>query len=193
MRPSTAPTLRLAALLLTASASAQPAEDWRTLEPAAGLALPLSDGFALWEAGPGGALRLEAPAYGGHARLALRIAAYAPERDGLPSFVAAFPTLGWGPALRLPGGAALRAGPHVGAVHLRFEAAEGFGGNLQNETELAVGAWARLEAPVAGRLRAWAEAEVLRAALADPATLATASAGLAVRLDTPRWLRSVLR
>ena len=122
------------------------------------------------------------------------MATYAPSASGLPEFVAVFPTLGWGLGLGLPGGAALRAGPHVGAAHLRFDGEGGaFGGNLQNETEAAVGAWARLDAPVAGRVRVWAEAEATRIALADPVTLATGSAGLAVRLDTPGWLRSVLR
>lgn len=180
-------------LALASSAGAQPT-DWRTLSPAAGVALPLADGFgAEWDADPGVALGLLAPAYGGHARLSLRVTPYASPRTDLPAFDAAFPSLGWGPRLPLPAGIELAAGPQVGVAYLRFEDDAAFGGNLQNETELTAGAWGRVDVPVVGRLRAWIEADALRVAFARPVTVTTASAGVALRLDTPGWLQAVLR
>lgn len=185
----------LAALLLLAApaALAQPG-DWRTLTPAAGVSVPLGGGFGpAWDTGTGFVLRIESPAYGGQARASLRAARVEPRESGLPAFDALFPSLGWGAGLGLPGGLRLQGGPQLGTAYLRFEATDDFGGALQNETELTVGAWARVEAPVGGRVRAWAEAEAIRVALRDPVTLTAASAGLALRLDTPRWLRTVLR
>ncbi|MDT0631758.1 hypothetical protein RQM47_05440 [Rubrivirga sp. S365] len=185
----------LPALALPALAAAQGgADDWAMVEPALGVASPLAGGFGPeWAARPGAAARLEAPAYGGRARLALRVAGYEAARPDLPAFSAVTALAGWGPSVALGAGVRGGAGLQVGAVRYAFDDGGEFGGFLQNETEAAWGAWLRLDAPLAGRLRVWAEAEALRVALADPATVATASAGLALRLDAPAWLRAVLR
>ena len=185
---------RLLLLLLVAASGAAAQPHWRTVEPALGGAIALDGGFGPeWEAGTGVVARLEAPAYGGHARIALRVAPYEPDRADLPEFTAVAPSLGWGLGAGLPGGLRLLAGPQVGVLHLRFDDEDGqFGGNLQNETELMAGAWGRLEAPLTRRVRLWTEGEVSRVAFANPAVISTASAGLAVRLDTPRWLRGLL-
>ncbi len=183
----------LALLLVLASAvTAQPA--WRTVDPAVGATAALDGGFGPeWRALPGAVGRLEAPAYGGQARFALRLTAYEPTRPGLPKFLAVAPSLGWGLGAHFPAGLRVQAGPQVGVLHLRFDDGDGqFGGNLQNETEVTVGAWARLEAPLARHVTAWLEAEGVRVAVADPTTLTTASAGLAIHLDTPSWLRTLL-
>lgn len=190
--------LLLSAVLATA-AHAQPG-DWATLDLGLGATAPIAGGFvAPWRAGPGGAARLAVPAYGGLVRAALDVNAYDVEAadagaaDGLPDFGLVAATLGWGPGLALPGGARAWAGVEVGAVLLRFETVETGGFQNTTETEAAVGAWVRLSAPVAGRVQAWAEGRALRVALAEPATLTAVTAGLAVRLDTPGWLRGVLR
>lgn len=186
---------RLVLLLLLLPVAHAQTDDWTTLEPAFGAALPLDGGFGPeWEAGPGVAARLDAPTTGGHARLALRVAPYEPRVPDLPEFLAVAASLGWGPSLALPAGLRLRGGPQVGVLHLRFDNEGGrFGGNLQNESEVTFGTWARLDVPVIRRVRLWAEAEALRAAFADPATITSLGAGLSVRLDAPGWLRTVLR
>lgn len=155
----------------------------------AGAATLAAGGFGrAWEAGPGVALRLDVPAYRGTSRLALAAAPFEARDRAVPAFWFVVATLGWGPDVRLPGRARLAAGPVVGAVHLRFAPRDGFGGNLQNETEAVVGAFVRASVPLRGRVSAWADAEVLRVALAEPRTLALASAGVALRLEVPPGL-----
>ncbi len=185
--------LLLLLAVVAPGAAAQPG-DWRTLTPGLGGTVALGGGFGPeWEARPGVGARLEAPAYGGQARLALVVIPYEPAAGGLPEFVAVAPSVGWGLGAGLPGGLRLAVGPQVGVLYLRFDDDDGrFGGNLQNETELTAGGWARVEAPLAGRVRLWAEAEAARAAFAHPATITRVAVGLAVRLDTPGWLRTVL-
>lgn len=179
-------------VVLAPSAAAQEG-DWRTVEPALGAAVALGGGFGPeWEAEPSLDISAAVPAYGGHARLALRVGSYEAQAPGLPAFLAVAPSLGWGVGTG-SGGLEVRAGPQVGVLHLRFEEAAGFGGNLQNETEVTVGAWAHVSLPVVRRLRLWAEADVRRVAFAEPATIAAASGGLAVRLGTPDWLQSLVR
>lgn len=180
--------------LLAASAHAQPG-DWSELVPSVGVSVPLAEGFGPdWTAGTGAAARLDLPAYRGRVRAALGVARYPANREdtALPDFSMVSATLGWGPDRAL-GRLRVAAGAQVGAVLFRFDRVND--GTFENvtETEAAVGAWARLSLPLASRLRVWAEAETLRLALAEPTYVTTASAGLAVRLDTPGWLREALR
>lgn len=174
---------------LAATASAQPT-DWATLTPAVGAAVPLADGFGPpWTMGAGLSARVEAPAYGGRARAEVRVSEYDVTDEAAPGFTLVVPTLGWGPAFEV-GRARLSAGGRVGAGLFGID--DDAAGNLQNETEVAVGAWAGGAVRV-GRVEVWAEADVTRLTLSDPVTLVSAGGGLAVRLDTPRWLRGALR
>ena len=191
------PLLYLAAMrlavycaILLPAAHAQPV-DWSTVTPAVGATVPLTDAFGPeWAPGAGAAVRLELPAYRGRVRASLAVAGY--HADALPDFRTLAATLGWGPEVRLgPVRAAL--GVEVGAMLFRFDRVGDGAFENVTETEAAVGVWGRLEAPLTRRVQAWAGAEVLRVALAEPATVATASAGLGVRLVTPRWLRAALR
>lgn len=180
--------MRLAlALLLAAGAQAQPA-NWSTVTPAAGIAVPLDGGFSAWSTGTGVSGRIELPAYRGRARAELRLATYDADDEAQPEFTLVLATLGWGPAVRL-GPVRLGAGGRVGGALFRID--DDTAGNLQSESELAVGAWAG-GALVVGRVEAWAEMTGTRVTLSDPVVLVTASGGLAVRLDTPAWLRRVL-
>ena len=184
-------SLALASLAFPA-AGAQ--DDWSTLTPGLGGSVQLADRFGPeWTAGAGAGARAVLPAYGGVARASLDARRYAAARPELPDFRATTATLGWGPTLALPAGARLSGGVLVGALHLRFERLEEIRFQNVTEIEAAVGGWGRLDVPLAGRLGVWLEADVLRVALSDPAALATGSAGLALRLDTPGWLREVLR
>ena len=181
--------MRALALLFLATAAHAQTGDWTALEPALGVAA--SGGFGPeWSAGPTGTARVEAPAYGGHARVAFRVSAYAPQDESLPEFLAVAASLGWGPGAEV-GGVAVRGGLQAGVLHLRFDDDGLFGGNLQNETELAVGVWARVESTTP--VRVWAEATVERVAFARAETIGVVGGGLAVRLRTPRWLVGVLR
>lgn len=188
------------ALCLLAVCSAAPARaqaSGTALWPAAGVAVPLGGGIDGWRASPGVSARLETPLYGGRARLSVRAVPYEETGEGRPPFLLALPTVGWTRSARLPGGVEAGVGAVVGVALFRFGADEAFGGNLQNETEAAVGALARVDVPVGrlagGRLAVWAEAEATRVALARPLTLGTVTAGLSVRLDAPGFVQAVLR
>lgn len=188
--------IRLVALLTLALPAANAQDAWSTLTPSLGISAPPLDRFEDWDAAPGIAGRVLLPAYGGRVRAALDVRRSTATREPLPGYRSTATTLGWGPTAALPAGVRLSGGVLVGALHLRFEPLEEIGEDeFQNVTELeaVVGGWARLSVPLAGRLRLWGEAEVLRVALADPAAVGTVSGGLALRLDTPRWLRGVLR
>ncbi|PAP76074.1 hypothetical protein [Rubrivirga marina] len=180
----------LFALLIASAASAQPS-NWATLTPGAGPAVPLDGAFGdgPWETGVGASGRVEAPLYGGRARAALWATAYEDPTLAVPEFDLVVPTLGWGPAVDV-GRARLGAGGRVGAALIRI--GDDDAGRLQNETELAVGAWAG-GALRLGRVEVWAEAEATHLTLSTPVTLLTAGGGLALRLDTPRWLQTLLR
>jgi hypothetical protein len=155
-----------------------------------GVAVPLGGGIEGWTSAPGLAGRVETPAYGGRARLSVRAVPYEETEDGRPPFWLVVPAVGWTRSARLPGGVEVGVGAAVGVALFRFGADDEFPGNLQNETEVAVGALARLDGPVGrlagGRLAVWAEAEATHVVLARARTLATATAGLSVRLDGPR-------
>ena len=164
--------------------------DWSTLTPAVGAGVPLGDGYGPeWEAGTALAVRVEAPAYGGRVRAEVRAAEYGSVAEGVPAFSTLAPTVGWGPALGL-GPVRLGAGARVGVV--RFQIDDDDAGRLQSETELTVGGWAGAALRL-GRVEVWAEADGARVALSDPVALWTLGGGVALRLDTPGWLRGVLR
>lgn len=185
--PSFAPMRLILLFLVATGAHAQ--ASWSTLTPAAGIAIPVESGFPAWSTGASAAARVETPAWSGRARAELRLATYDTDRESLPEFTLVVPTLGWGPALDV-GPARLGAGGRVGIAFFRLD--DDTAGNLQNEAEMAVGAWAggafRL-----GRAELWAEVDATRFTLSEPTTLVTVGSGLAVRLDTPRWLRRVLQ
>lgn len=188
--------------LLTAPALAQaPAAsgDGRTLGLAAGGVVPVGEAFGpSWSAGPGAQATVEAPLSGGVARASLVVVGFEAARPDLPGFSLAVPTVGWGPRLTT-GPLRWTAGAEVGIARFGFEEVDGaegtsaFGGNLQTETEVVIGAWARLEVGVAGPVWVWAEGGTRRIALAEAATLTSASAGLGVRFEAPAWVRAALR
>ncbi len=143
-----------------------------------------------WRPGIGAGGRLDVPAYGGRLRASLTVLPFASrtgDRSAIPSFVAVVPTLGWGPALALPGGARASAGPVVGIVQARFPEHVGPGGTSSgvNETEAVVGLFGSVRVPLGGRLAAWADVEALRMALDRPRALVGVGAGLSVDLGVP--------
>lgn len=169
-------------------------EPWGTVAFALGASMPVGEGFgSAWSAGAGLAARGSTPAYGGLVRASLGARPYTAADPSLPDFWTASAALGWGPGLALPAGGRVWVGAGVGAVLFRFEELDT--GVYQNvtETEAAVGGWGRLEVPLGGPTFVWAEGEVLRVALATPATLVAASAGLGIQLRSPGWLRAFLR
>lgn len=164
--------------------------DWSTLTSGVGVGLPVGEGYGdAWEAGTALSVRVEAPAYGGRVRAEVRAARYRAVAEGVPAFSTLTPTVGWGPALDL-GHVRVGGGARVGVV--RFDIDDPDAGRLQSETELTVGGWAGAALRL-GRVEVWAEADGARVPLSDPVALWTAGGGVAVRLDTPRWLRTVLR
>ena len=175
-------------LLLAGSAGAQPA-DWSTLAPAVGVSVPGGGFGEAWDAGPALRVRVEAPAYGGQARAEVLRAGYASADPAAPAFDLTMPTVGWGLSLAASR-ARLGAGARVGVARFVFDVAEGA---HRSETEAAVGVWAGAALRVAGPVEVWAEADVTRVSLVEPATIASVGGGLAVRLGTPGWLRGVLR
>lgn len=172
-------------------ARAQPGAPWGQIEPSLGVAIPVGEGFGeAWALRAGPTVRLAAPAYGGWARATVRSLSAEPRDADAPAFALALPSIGWGPEVGL-GPVRLSAGPEVGVALFRFDDDES--GNLQNETEVAVGAWGSVAVPLGGGARVWAETSALRATLADPVTLVTVGGGVGLRLDAPSWLRRFLR
>ena len=186
---------RACALLLAAAlAPAVAAQTPGRAELALGAVLPSQPFGAPWTAGPGVAARLALPLHGGTAEAVLRALSYeGGALDGTseaPGFTFLGATVGWGPTVRL-GPAELTPLARVGAVQFRFDEDPRFGAQLQDEAEAAVGVALRLAVPV-GRAAVWAEGESLRVALREPETVASLSAGLAVRVGLPPAVRRLL-
>lgn len=194
------PLLRFAFLALTltacppASAQGEAARTPETLDLTLGAALPVGEAYdGLWTAGPGAAARLAIPFYSGTAHLGLHAFLNEGSRPDLPSFLAVHAQGGWGYPLRLPGGVRLTGGALVGALRMRFDDEDRFGGALQNETELTAGAFVRLDVPVAGPVRAFVAGEAVRVYTFERIDLRFVQAGVSVAVDSPAWLRRVLR
>lgn len=178
----------LVAALATAAA-AQPG-DWSTVAMSAGAAVPFGAGFGdAWDAAPGPTLRVEAPAYGGHASAAVR-AVWFEARDDVPDFRLVVPTVGWGPAIER-GPVRFGASADVGIAWFSFDDREALG--LESEIEVVTGLRGGTAVRLGRGVEAWAEVGASRVALFDPTTLWTASGGLALRLGAPDWLQGVLR
>lgn len=181
-----------AVVLLTPGALAQTA-DWAALSGALGAAVPLDDAFGdAWRLEPGLAVRASTPAYGGTVRGSVLAFEAETTRDGLPGFLVVAPAVGWGVGVPL-GRARAEAGAELGIVHMRFGDEGGFTGALQDETEVSVGLFGRVEARVVGPVSAWTDVSVARVALAEPVALTSVAAGLSVSVATPGWLRRALR
>ena len=176
---------------------ARPASAQSLAEVAVGGVLPSQPFGAPWTASGGVAARLALPLHGGTADAVLRVLPFdapPPPDDGaaVPGFLLVGATLGWGPTLRL-GPAEATPLARVGAVQFRFDPdvdVPQFAGN-ESEVEVAVGGALRVAVPL-GRVAVWAEGEALRIALADPETLASLSAGVALRLGVPPGVRRLL-
>ncbi|HYE96316.1 MAG TPA: hypothetical protein VD962_08910 [Rubricoccaceae bacterium] len=182
------------ALLLWGTPGAAQRRHVETLEVgAAGVAAVGETYDGLWRAEPGGALRVGTEFYGGQAHVDFHAFANQPEEKGLPEFHAYRGEVGWGVRVGLPGRLRLVAGPAVGAVHYRFEPDERFPMALQNETELSLGLFARLDAPLLGPARVFAGAEVVRVYTAERIVYPFVEGGVALSTPAPRWLRRLLR
>lgn len=187
--------ISLALLLLAPlAASAQP-RHIETLEGALSGVAPVGESYdGLWTIGPGGALRVGTEFYGGRAHFALHAFPNEPAAPALPEFFAIRGTVGWGARLGLPRRLGLTAGGTVGAVHMRFDDEDDrFIGALTNETELAVGLFARLDAPLGGPVRLFAEAEVAHVYTAVPIAYRFVQGGVSLTVPSPDWLRRLLR
>lgn len=157
-----------------------------------GGAQPAAPYEGLWAAGPHVALRAATPFYGGRLHLGLR--GFSSEGDAeRPDFLAVHARVGWGGGVALPGGLRAEGGAHLGGVLYHFEASGPFGAVLQNESELAAGLYARLDAPLAGRLRAWAGADAVQVFTAAPERRLFVEGGLSVTLPLPAAVRRALR
>ena len=179
---------RLPALLLVlaSAAGAQPA--WSELTPAVGAAALTNGALAPWEPGAGLVVRVEAPAYGGRVRAEAVRFAFATPDGAFPPFTLLVPTVGWGPTVDA---SPLRigAGARVGVAQFAID--DDTISNFDDETELAAGGWLGWTLRL-GRAELWAEGSATRLTLSEPTTLVVFAGGLAVRLDTPGWLRGVL-
>ncbi|MDX1439994.1 MAG: hypothetical protein R3284_08840 [Rubricoccaceae bacterium] len=160
---------------------------------AGGLAIPGPEYDGLWEANWGLSGRVATPFYRG--KLDFRIRAFENNHaaETHPEFLALHWEVGWGYTFPLLERVELNAGGRVGAMMMRFDDEEVFTGGLKNETELTSGLFVRIDAPVSGSWRVFAETEWAYMYLANPSTFTFVEAGMELRLDAPDWLRSVLR
>lgn len=144
-----------------------------------------------WRPSRGWAVRLESPVDTGFLELGMRFLPYAPRDAENPAFDALLLHAGWGiawqpaPALRVSGAA------RVGNLYLRFD--ERGDPYARSESELAVGAAARVELHPVPFLGVYAEAAQERVFTAVRMNLRHVSGGLVVRLRTPSPVRRLLQ
>lgn len=147
----------------------------------------------LYSAHLGGRLEVETPAGFGVFALSAERATFAARH--LPSrtdFDATILALGWGlPAVTTPS-VRLSAGGRVGEMLMGFHDTTVDAG-VRNESELYLGVYATATLRLPHRLGLTASASYGHVHLNVPLHLASFTAGLEYRVDTPAWLRDILR
>lgn len=184
----------LAAVASSGPARAQQSDNFRTLEFGVGGGVQATRPFAeRWTPTVAVSLRGATPLHGGIAHLALRADANRGATPDLPDFYAVHGAVGWGPVIPLPAAIRLIPSVHVGAVAFRFDDDDEFTGALQNESEITLGAAARLDVPVGGPMHAWAGVDAVRVFTTPAELLVFGEVGVSVVIASPAWLQGALR
>ena len=187
--------LRLALLLSLAPVAA--AQPFQTLElGVSGLgtfgSAPYTD---FWSPGPGLAASVETPFYLGSVAVGSAFAMHAARDDAdldVPDYLAIYSYASWGTHLRLPGGLRLRPGLRAGLYAMRFDD-DSVAASVSSESELGAGLDLALSLPLGRGWHATASGAVLRLYTAERIELGFVAVGISRTVDTPRWLREVLR
>ena len=158
-----------------------------------GTTLPVADSYqSLWAVQPGAFVRVSTNVFGGQAHLAVQGYNNDNGPDPLPDFLALQAEAGWGYAIPLPSGSYLTSGAHLGALQFRFRENEQFR-EVQDETEVTAGVFARAGAPLFGPIEGFAEFHWTRVFTAEPIYITKAQLGLGLNFSSPKWLRQFLR
>ncbi|MDX1546263.1 MAG: hypothetical protein R3247_04710 [Rhodothermales bacterium] len=144
-----------------------------------------------WEHGSGGELAAATPFYLGQAEAGIALHRYRAAAPPVPDFDATLLFAGWGVGVEAGSRLRLDGGLRVGNYRMRFEEAA-FTGS-RNESELALGAVARLSVRPAGPLRVHVSGSYTKVHTFNRLKLWYLSAGLAYRFSSPGWLKSFLR
>lgn len=190
-RPATL-VLLLLACLAPLEAPGQAVAPFATLEVAASGTLNVNRNtfHETWRRGYGGGLHVATPFYLGTAELGADLHRYDSFVPPRPRFDALFLFAGWGVAADPPGPLDSYVGLRLGNYRMTFDDATFEG--VRNESELAVALHGRLGLRLTDELQLFTAATLLQAYTFVRLRFAYASAGVSYRLDTPRWLQSVL-
>lgn len=129
------------------------------------------------------------PAYGGNLEAGVR-ASYHDGRDQM-DFRSALLHVGWGPSIDLGEALQARLTAVAGDYFMLFD--ERRAGYARRENELTLGLAADLVVGVANPLAVFVRGEYLRVYTSTPIDIVQVGAGAAFRLETPSWLRPLLR
>ena len=157
----------------------------------AGVRAPALD--SLWSDGTGGQLRAAFPFYRGEVEGGLSVHAHAALDADVPDYWAAYAFAGWGGALVRLGPVRASASGRVGLYWMRFDEASDVRQRSPSETEMAFAPALRLHVPLGGGWDAFAEGHQLVVLTAVRLEMTQLTAGVRHTLQTPGWLREVLR
>lgn len=190
-------TLRAALLLALAlavpPAAAQLEAPWSSLRISGGAAESVTriGMHTWWRPTMGGLVRVEAPFEAGFLEAGARRMPLDARSEQVPSYTALLVWAGWGAAWRPVGPVRLSAAARAGLLRMNFAEDIEFAG-VRSESEIALGAAARLELIASSRFGLFAEVAGERVFTAVPMDQVHATAGMVLRLSTPAWLRRVL-
>jgi hypothetical protein len=144
-----------------------------------------------WTAGSGGELLLSTPFHAGEVELGLALHRYEALAAEVPRFDALLTSLGWRIDVSPWEFASWYGGFDVGNYWMSFDE-ETFAG-VRNESELMLGLYTRLELRCSRLIRLYAAGRTMRVYTKPRLPMAYVSAGLRITLDSPDWLRTILR
>lgn len=187
---------RLLLLLLLLPAASAPAQDaafaWVEVRAAGAANVVRGALDDAWQAGPQAELSAETPFYLGRAGLGVSLQRFESRRPGtVPTFDALQVFARWGLAAAPAPWLQAYAGARLGNHRLTFDE-DTFPGS-QNESELLLGAEARLEVRLSPAWTLYGAASFQQTYTFERMKLAYAGGGLAYRFGAPPWLQEFLR
>lgn len=185
--------LALLVLLPAGDAWAQRPAPFETLDLLAGATVDVNQGllfYDLWRPGKGAAAGVATPFYFGTAEAGGAVHRYGARADSVPAFDALVVYAGWGLGAEV-GRLGVHGGVRAGLHRMTFDEDTFVG--VRNESELALGAVARVHVDVARGWALYGEAAYMKTYTYIRLQQVWITAGIRARITTPSWLRRVLR
>ncbi|MEX0820868.1 MAG: hypothetical protein WD021_01880 [Rhodothermales bacterium] len=144
-----------------------------------------------WKPGRGGHLSVSTPFYFGEAEAGAAFHRYDAQTTDVPRFDALMAFVGWGVRLAPAESFSWYNGMRVGSYRMAFDE-ETFPG-IRNESELSIGLQTRIDVHLTPALNVYIAGRYNRTYTAPRLDLAYLSGGLAISLESPEWLVTLLR